>query len=200
MTEPLTPTVDPSAQPQPPTVDTSPMDNHSTAEVHPKNGTHLVKLATFEPSVGTESGAVEQWRLTLDAAETIPDDAGGTIPDGTRLGTFTVFMAPSQYRSLDECIDTVCKYLQAFNGIIRDPRNDRQFKAADAAFKALPVDKKRPGWTGSPPFLDHEIEYYTQWSQTVVLATLATRAGKDGILRTNLVGIAAANGPRATRK
>lgn len=184
-----------------PAVDFSAMDAASTATIAPANGTHLCVLRGFEPVINQEYGRVEQWKFTLEAAEPIPDNQKppGVIPEGSRLGTFSVFVAPSQYRSLDECVVEVKKISQALNGIVRDTRADLGFKKADAAWAALPPQAKRPAFTGTPPVLDSELEWYGQHVNTLVLATLSTRVGKDGLERTNLVGLLAKDAPRASK-
>lgn len=201
MTEPLTPTPTPTIEAPPqPTVDTSYMDNLSVAEIVPKNGSHKCKIASFEPQIDTESGSVTQWRFTLESAEPIADNMGGTIPEGTRLATYGMFMAPSQFTKPEECHKRSKQVTMALNGIVCDPRNDPGYKKANEAYAALPLEKKRPMFSGPQLWMDHELEYYSQWNGTVVLATLNTKVDKNGIVRTNLTGIAAANGPRATKR
>jgi hypothetical protein len=48
--------------------------------------------------------------------------------------------------------------------------------------------------------MDSDLEFYSQWVGTVVQATLNTRVGKDGVERTNLLGLAAKDSVRAAAK
>lgn len=182
-----------------PEVDFSAAEAASTATISPANGTHLCRIAAFEPSTDSETGTVQQWRFTLDAAEPVPDNQKPPqeIPEGSRLGTFSVFVSPSQYRSLDDCVKEAKIMSQALNGIVRDMRADPNFKRADTAWSQLPAQAKRPMFTGQPPMMDADLEWYGQHVGTLVLATLSTKVGKDGISRTNLTGLAAKDGPRA---
>lgn len=185
-----------------PQVDFSAAEAATTVEVYPANGSHLVKIVEFVPVTDQDAGIVSQWKFTLDAAEAIDDSQKPpqTLAEGTRLGTFTVFISPSQYRSLQECIDEAKKMSMALNDIVRDPRTDPQYKRANAAWAALPMPQKRPMFTGTPAVMDNEPEWYSQWNGTVVLATLNTRTGKDGTTRTNLTGLAAKSFQRPNKR
>lgn len=173
------------------------MEATSTAIIGPANGSHLVRIAGFEPRIDSEAGIVTQWAFQLEAAEPIQDNQQppGTIAEGTRLGTFSVFMAPSQYRTQDACQKSAKAYSQALNNIPRDMKVDPGFRKADAAWAALPAQQKRPTFTGTPPIMDSELEWYSQWVGTVVIATFS---GKNGMV--NLSSMSAKDGPRAARK
>lgn len=188
-------------EPEQPQVDFSAAEATSTATIAPANGTHLVRIAGFEPRVNAESGTVQAWVFTLDAAENIPDNQKPPqeIPEGSRLGTFSTFMAPSQFTSLQDCIADAKKSSQALNNIVRDIRKDPGMKNADSAWNALPAQQKRPMFTGTPPMMDADLEWYSQWVGAVVLATLNTKVGKDGVERTNLIGLAAKDSVRVIK-
>lgn len=195
------PTPAPDIDPQ--ELDFSPSDNVNLKPIAPANGTHLCRLSGFEPAVDPDTGRVLRWVITLDAAEDIPDNQNppSKIADGARIGTFSVFMSPSEYTKEEDCVATALRMSFALNEIVCDPRNDPDYKHAKEAWKVLPPVSKHPTFAGTPAMLPSRIEYYNQHVGKLVKVTFATKASKStGQLNTRLTGFAAPKTPGALKK
>ncbi len=187
----------PASDPAPGTaVDTtSEYDSVSTYEPKLKKGTHtpLCKILGFEPAVNRETQEYQGWRVTLALAEDAPNEFGGVIAAGTRLGMFTIFTTPSQYRSDEQTKVEAKRNIMALHNIVRDRKTDPRDERAEAAFRALPSHAKAPGR------VDHDAAHYEQWKDTYVRAVLTAKE-KDGEIQVNCNGFLAKDTPAREAK
>lgn len=197
--DPTPATATPAPEPAPPTVDFTAMDEAEIVTPKPKNGTYLAVIRKFEPVIDPEAGIVTQWKFTLEAAEAIPDSFGGHIGEGSRLGTYSMFVSQSQYRALPDCIATVKRINMGLNNVVIDLKKDPRGNVAKTNWKNLDERAKRPAYLnngGALPALDGDLEFYAQHEGTLVQVRLATKPGA----MTNLVDVLAKDTPRETRK
>jgi len=178
-----------------PQIDTSGMDSISSYIPQPKSGTFLCQIIGYSPDFDREDPSkLAGQRITLAAAEPIPDDMGGTIEVGARIGAFRIWTVGDQYRDTARINREWLGRVQALNNIVRDRKVDPRGDAADAAAKALPPIKK------CPLPLDVDQGRYDQWVKDYVLVKLTNAPGKDGNSNVNLNAIMAKDTPRTAAK
>jgi hypothetical protein len=175
-----------------PSIDTSEYDVTSSYDPCPKDGTYLVAVNMFD-AAKDEAGAVFGWKLAVTTCEPVPDEFGKPLIEGYRIGPCTIFTSESQYRTRDECIRRCKGYLQGLNNLVYAPREDGDRRKIDAALLALDPARR------TPSRLDSDESHYKQWINTVILATLRSKVGKDGVKRTEITEILARETPRKAK-